>query len=51
MTAAFLASLGSSIAGIGIGNDKVALVGMVCTVLSSAIYASCEAAVDAAKKA
>lgn len=46
MTAAFLSSLGTSIAGLSIGNNKIAIVGMVCSVLSAAIYAAAEAAVD-----
>lgn len=44
--AAFLGSLGSGIAGIATGNDPLATVGIVCTVLSAAIYAACEAYVD-----
>ena len=46
MAAAFLGSLGSSIAGQVSGNTKIAVFGMVCAVLSSAIYAAAEAAVD-----
>lgn len=46
MTAAFLGSLGSNIAGIIQGNTKLAIFGGICAVLSSAIYAAAEAAVD-----
>lgn len=45
--AAFLASLGGSIGGIVIDNQTLTIVGAVCTVLSAAIYAACEAYVDA----
>lgn len=48
--AAFLGSIGTSIAGLAIGNETVAAVGIVCSVLSAAIYAAAEAYVDAAKK-
>ena len=44
--AAFLASLGTGIVGLANGNETVAIVGGVCTVLSSAIYSACEAYVD-----
>ena len=46
MTAAFLGSLGTSIAGVATANTKLAVVGVACSVLSAAIYAACEAAVD-----
>ena len=42
MVAAFLGSIGASIAGLTTGNDAVAAVGTVCAVLSAAIYAACE---------
>ena len=45
--AAALASLGTSIAGIASSNEIIAGVGIVCTVISTAIYAFCEAWVDA----
>lgn len=48
--AAVLASLGTSISGISSGNEKLAVVGIICTVASAAIYAGCEAYVDAAHK-
>lgn len=44
--AAFLGSLGASIAGFAMGNELVTVVGLVCTAFSSAIYAACEAYVD-----
>lgn len=46
MTAAFLGSLGTNLAGLIQGNTKLAIVGGICAVLSSAIYAAAEAAVD-----
>lgn len=48
--AAFLGSAAVSIAGIQFGNDFVVTVGVVCGVLSAAIYAGCEAYVDAANR-
>lgn len=48
--AAFLASLGTGIAGIQSGNNELATVGLVCTVLSASIYAGVEAYVDASRK-
>lgn len=44
--AAFLGSVGASIAGITTDNQTVAVIGTVCAVLSAAIYAAAEAAVD-----
>ena len=44
--AAFLASIGGTITGLATGNDTLTVVGVVCTALSSAIYAACEAYVD-----
>lgn len=46
--AAFLASLGTGISGVSTGNQTLATVGLVCTVMSAAIYAASEAYVDAA---
>lgn len=46
--AAFLASLGTGITGLVTDNETVALVGGILTVVSAAIYAFCEAYVDAA---
>ena len=47
--AAFLGSIAASIAGITTSNDTVAIVGTVCGVISAAIYAAAEQAVDAAR--
>lgn len=47
--AAFLASLGTGIAGAFSGNETLTAVAAVCTILSAAIYAACEAAVDRAR--
>ena len=47
--AAFLGSISASIAGITTGNETVAIVGTVCGVISAAIYAAAEQAVDAAR--
>lgn len=47
--AAFLASIGTSIAGIQSGNATIATTGTVCTIISAAIYAAAEAAVDVAR--
>ena len=44
--AAFLASIGTSIAGLAIADPTIASVGIVCTILSGGIYAACEAYVD-----
>ena len=44
--AAALASIGASIAGLASSNEKVATVGIICTIASTAIYAFCEAWVD-----
>lgn len=44
--AAFLGSLGTSIAALHTDNEKVASFGIVCAVLSAAIYAAVEAYVD-----
>lgn len=44
--AAMLASIASSIAGISTSNDTVATLGLVCGIISAAIYAFCEAWVD-----
>ena len=46
--AAFLGSIGGSVTGIAMGNDILTTVGMVCTMLSAAIYVAAEAYVDAA---
>ena len=44
--AAFLGSIAASIAGLATSNQIVAGIGIVAGVLSSAIYAFCEAWVD-----
>lgn len=48
--AAFLGSIGVSVAGLQTGNDSITTVGVVCSVISAAIYAAAEAYVDGAKK-
>lgn len=45
--AAFLGSIGTSIAALHTDNQSIATVGIVCAVASAAIYAACEAWVDA----
>lgn len=44
--AAFLASLGGSIAGFAAGEPLIATAGLICTAVSAAIYAAVEAYVD-----
>lgn len=44
--AAFLGSIGASIAGLAQANESVAVMGTVCAVVSAAIYAAAEAYVD-----
>lgn len=44
--AAFLGSIGTSIAGLHLDNDVIVTVGSVCAIASAAIYAAAEAAVD-----
>lgn len=46
-TSAFLGSLGASITGIASGDTRLATVGIICSMLSAAIYAAAEAYVDA----
>lgn len=46
--AAFLASIGGSITGIVTDQEWVTVFGLICTMLSAAIYAASEAYVDAA---
>lgn len=46
--AAFLSSIGASLVGYFSENDTLATAGVVCTMLSAAIYAAAEAYVDAA---
>lgn len=44
--AAFLASLGTSIGALATNNEIVAAAGVICAMLSAAIYAGAEAYVD-----
>lgn len=44
--AAFLGSIAASISGIATSNQTITAIGLVCGVLSAAIYAFCEAWVD-----
>lgn len=44
--AAFLASIGTSIAGLHSQNEIIVVIGTVCSILSAAIYAFAEAWVD-----
>lgn len=44
--AAFLASVGGSVAGVATDNTALTTTGLVCTMLSAAIYAAAEAYVD-----
>lgn len=46
--AAFLGSIGGSIASVANGSEILAAVGMVCAMVSAAIYVAAEAYVDAA---
>ena len=46
--AAFLGSIGVSIAGIVNKSETIAIIGIICSTLSAAIYAAAEASVDAA---
>ena len=45
--AAFLGSIATSISGIVTDNQTVTIIGTVCGIVSAAIYAFCEAAIDA----
>lgn len=46
--AAMLGSIATSISGLATSNEKVATIGVVCGIVSAAIYSFCEAWVDAA---
>jgi len=48
--AAFLGSIGMSVAGLATDNTTIATVGIVCSMLSAAIYSAAEAYIDASKK-
>ena len=45
--AAFLASVATSISGVSTSNETITIIGTVCGIFSAAIYAFCEAWVDA----
>lgn len=45
--AAFLGSMGAALKGLNCQNDKIATVGIICSMLSAAIYSAAEAYVDA----
>lgn len=47
--AAFLGSIGTSIAGLHSDNEAIAAIGIVCAVISAAIYSAAEAYIDGAK--
>lgn len=44
--AAFLASIGTTIAGLQTDSKSIAIAGIICTMLSSGIYAAAEAYAD-----
>lgn len=44
--AAFLGSIGTSVAALHTGNEIVSAIGVVCAIFSAAIYSFCEAWVD-----
>lgn len=44
--AAFLASVGASITGLAVDSKVITVAGIICTMLSSAIYAAAEAYAD-----
>lgn len=46
--AAMLASIATSISGLHSGNEAIVTIGIVCGIISAAIYSFCEAWVDAA---
>jgi hypothetical protein len=48
--AAFLGSIGTSIAGLATSNKYVATVGIVCSIFATAIYQVCESIVDVSHK-
>lgn len=48
--ASALASLGAGLSGIIAGNETLTIVGSICMVVSSSIYAFCEAWCDSANK-
>lgn len=44
--AAFLGSIGASIAGLCIAIPALTITGLICSIVSAALYAACEAYVD-----
>lgn len=44
--AAFLGSIAASVAGLATGEKWITITGVVCGILSAAIYSACEAWVD-----
>lgn len=46
--AAFLASIATSISGLAVSDNRILTIGIICGVLSAAIYAAAEAYVDGA---
>ena len=48
--ASFLGSVGTSIAGLTTDNKYVTTVGVICAIVSTAIYQVCETIVDASHK-
>lgn len=46
--AAFLASIAVSISGLHSNDTTVVAIGTICGIISAAIYAACEALIDAA---
>ena len=48
--ATFLGSIGTSIAGLATTNKYIATAGIICAVVSTAIYQVCESIVDASHK-
>ncbi|MBR2256528.1 MAG: hypothetical protein IJ899_04135 [Blautia sp.] len=46
--AAFLGSIAASVAGLAMEEKWITITGVICGMLSAAIYAACESAVDKA---
>lgn len=46
--AAFLGSIAASVAGLTTGEKWITITGIICGMLSAAIYSACEAATDKA---
>lgn len=45
--ASFIGSIGTSIAGLKCDNETVVIIGIICSMLSTAIYTASEAYIDA----